>query len=208
LRETPGKPVEPDLGFLFMQCSNPGRGLTSEDFESAAVALDVEIAVIKAVAEVETAGNAFDDDGRPRILYERHYFHRLTFGEYSIKYPDISNSTSGGYGKFSAQYGKLEIAYKLNADAALCSASWGRFQIMGENYKSAGFESVTEFVRAMTISESEHLHAFTNFVKSGKFMHKALQDKDWAGFAKRYNGPKYKDNQYDKKMEAAYEKYK
>ncbi|MDD4881534.1 MAG: N-acetylmuramidase domain-containing protein [Gallionellaceae bacterium] len=70
-------------------------------------------------------------------MYERHYFHRLTNGKYSKKHPDISNSLSGGYGKFSAQYGKLERAFNLDPEAALKSASWGRFQIMGNNHQAA-----------------------------------------------------------------------
>ena len=35
-----------------------------------------------------------------------------------------------------------------------------------------------------------------------------LRNKDWTGFAKRYNGPAYAENQYDKKLEKAYHKYK
>jgi peptidoglycan-binding domain 1 protein len=35
----------------------------------------------------------------------------------------------------------------------------------------------------------------------------ALQAKDWAEFAKRYNGPAYEQNQYDKKLAAAYQKF-
>lgn len=196
--------VEADVGVLFNSCRNPTRGLTDEDYKTAAETLKVEVAAIKAVASVETKGASFDDDGRPRILYERHYFHRLTAGKYDKKNPDISNATSGGYGKFSAQYGKLERAYKLDAEAALKSASWGRFQIMGSNYAAAGYTSVRQFVMAQARAESEHLKAFTNFVNSSKSMKEALQKKDWAKFAKAYNGPKYKDNDYDTKMEAAY----
>jgi hypothetical protein len=34
-----------------------------------------------------------------------------------------------------------------------------------------------------------------------------LRDKDWAGFARRYNGPAYAENKYDEKLSAAYEKF-
>lgn len=30
-----------------------------------------------------------------------------------------------------------------------------------------------------------------------------LERKDWTGFAKRYNGPRYAQNHYDKKLEEA-----
>ena len=58
----------PDLGFLFRQCLNPTMGLAAADYAAAAKTLAVEVATIKAVADVETSGSAFDAMGRPRIL--------------------------------------------------------------------------------------------------------------------------------------------
>jgi hypothetical protein len=199
--------LEPDVSFLFRSCFAPKPGLKEQDYVDAAAKLKVDVPSIKAVAEVETQGNAFDDYNRPRILFERHYFHRLTAGSFAAKHPVISQKASGGYGKFSAQYGKLEEAYNLNQNAALKSASWGRFQIMGENFSAAGFASVKQFVMAMTKGEREHLLAFTNFVASNPSLLTALRAGDWAKFARGYNGPKYKKNKYDEKMKAAHEKY-
>ena len=167
-------------------------GITDEDYDEAAKTLGVEVAVVKAVSTVETAGESFDIAGRPRILFERHYFHRLTAGAYDTHHARISAKSSGGYGKFSEQYKKLAEAYLLDEDAALESASWGSFQIMGESYRRAGFTSVKAFVQAMTTSEAAHMRAFVAFVKSDSAMAKALRDKNWAGFAKRYNGSGYK----------------
>ncbi|MEE8298899.1 MAG: N-acetylmuramidase domain-containing protein [Thermodesulfobacteriota bacterium] len=39
-------------------------------------------------------------------------------------------------------------------------------------------------------------------------MVKILKKRDWANFARRYNGPGYKKNKYDEKLERAYNKYK
>lgn len=197
----------PDVSFLFRMCLNPVRGISEKDYADNAALLGVEVAAIKAVAEVETSGSAFDDQGRPRILFERHYFHRLTHGHYDKLHPDISNSLAGGYGKFSAQYGKLEKAYLLDAVAALESASWGRFQIMGNNYRAAGFDSVQEFVLALTRTEAAHLRAFASFVLAHHGLHNALQKKDWTAFAKAYNGKGYKANDYDTKLKDAYGKF-
>jgi hypothetical protein len=197
-----------DVSFLFNSCSAPAVGLNDRDYIDAASVLGVEVAAIKAVAEVETSGKAFDESGRPRILFERHYFHRLTGGKYSTDNTEISNKSSGGYGTYSSQYGKLERAYKLDPDAALRSASWGRFQIMGDNFRAAGFDSVSEFVLAMARSEAEHLKAFVKFVESDKKMLAVLRKNDWAAFASAYNGPAYKVNNYDKKMKDAYDRFK
>lgn len=100
----------------------------------------------------------------------------------------FSNAKQGGYGKFSAQYAKLEEAYRLAPEAALRSASWGRFQIMGANFKAAGFTSVEAFVLAMSRAESEHLKAFTHFVMSNKAMLSALREHDWARLRKPTTG--------------------
>ena len=101
----PAQPI--DLSFLFTQCRAPKMGITDEDYDEAAKTLGVEVAVVKAVSTVETAGESFDIAGRPRILFERHYFHRLTAGAYDTHHARISAKSSGGYGKFSEQYKKL-----------------------------------------------------------------------------------------------------
>lgn len=196
----------PDLSFLFCMCLNPKMGLDKKSYQDAATALGVDTATIEAVATVETAGKAFDAEGRPRILFERHYFHRLTHGRYDRTHPGISSKLRGGYGKSSAQYKRLETAYKLDPGAALESASWGRFQIMGSNFRTAGYGSVEQFVLALCRSEAAHLLAFMNFVLAHDTMHRALQKKDWAGFARQYNGSGYRDNDYDGKLKRAYEK--
>lgn len=86
------------------------------------------------------------------------------------------------------------------------SASWGKFQIMGFNYKAAGFEDVGAFVDAMKVSEDAQLQAFVNVVKSFGLADK-LRRRDWAGFARGYNGENYKINRYDEKLATAYRKY-
>ncbi len=197
-----------DIGLLFDGHFDPERGITDHDYLQAAAALGVEVAAIRAVAEVETAGNAFDGQGRPTILYERHYFHRLTQGRFDATHPAISHPSAGGYGKFSAQYPKLAEAWQLAPDAALRSASWGRFQIMGNNFLAAGFTSAAAMVLAHTRAEAEHLQAFVRFVLHNKPMLGALRRYGWATFARLYNGPDYKKNRWDEKMASAYTRIK
>ena len=54
---------------------------------------------------------------------------------------------------------------------------------------------------------SMHLDAFVNFIKTKK-LDSVLRAKNWAAFARRYNGPGYAQNAYDKKMASAYAKWK
>jgi N-acetylmuramidase len=196
--------LEPDLDFLFTVCPIPNSGLTEADFTAAAKTLGVEVNAIKAVSAAETAQSAFDGSGRPTILFERHKFHGFTVGKYSKAHPGISKKNPGGYGLFSAQYGRLHEAYLLNKVAALKAASWGRFQIMGEYHKMAGFTSVEQFVFAMTKSEANHLTAFVNYILNKPKAHRGLKNLQWTTFAQGYNGEKQKG--YDVKIKAEYNK--
>ncbi|HEY1494014.1 MAG TPA: N-acetylmuramidase domain-containing protein, partial [Candidatus Solibacter sp.] len=54
-------------------------------------------AEIWTVLEVETKGFGYLSDRRPAILFERHFFHRLTDGKFDEQAPAISCSLPGGY---------------------------------------------------------------------------------------------------------------
>lgn len=200
-------PVQvPDVGFLFNSCRAPSRGLSDADYAQAAEELGVEVAAIRAVAAVESAGQAFDASGRPAILYERHYFHRLTGGRHALANPDLSQPGWGGHGTLNAQYRKLERAYALSPGAALQSVSWGRFQIMGSHYQRLGYASPQHMAQAMARSESEHLRAFVRFLQTDRALLRALRQRDWAGFARRYNGSAYRRNRYDTRLAEEYQR--
>jgi N-acetylmuramidase len=102
------------------------------------------------------------------------------------------------------QWSRLRRAAMLDESAALQSASWGAFQIMGANHAECGFDSVAAFVDAMASSEQRQLDAFVAFVKHDAHKLKAVQDRDWPTFARLYNGPNYADNDYVAKLRAAY----
>ncbi|MFN8366722.1 MAG: N-acetylmuramidase family protein [Candidatus Kapaibacterium sp.] len=180
--------------------------LTDQDFQDAANMLGCNVAAIKAVSEVESRQKGFYDNGEPVILFERHIFSKYTNHMFDKTNPDISNPKPGGYGPSSAQHARLQEAVKLNRNAALMSASWGKFQIMGFNFALAGFTSLQEFINAMYTSERDHLMAFVQYVKHCS-LDDELRNKQWAEFAKRYNGVDYKKNNYDTKLAAAYTKY-
>lgn len=182
--------------------------LTPADFRRAAAALGVDVATVRAVTEVEARGRGFLATGEPVILFERHVFHRLTGGFYSARHPDISNPKRGGYGAESQQHARLQKAARLDRESALQSASWGLFQIMGFNHAAAGHPTLQGFINAMYRSEGAHLDAFVAFVRSDSAMHRDLVAHNWAGFARRYNGPDYAANHYDTRLAAAYARIK
>ena len=183
--------------------------LTSDDFKRAASLLNCDEAAVRAVCEVEAPRGGFLTDDRPTILFEGHYFHRLTGGAFDKVAPTISYSTwtRQFYSKTgSGEWDRLTAAIALDRTAALKSASWGRFQIMGENYSFCGFDNVQSFVNAMYKDEGAQLDAFVQFVLHRK-LDDELRDKRWADFAKFYNGPAYAQNKYDAKLASAYSKF-
>lgn len=182
--------------------------LNDATFAKAAQALGCEVASIRAVAEVESLGNGFLPSKRPKILFEAHIFSRETKRKYDKSNPEISSPTWNRslYKGGEKEYDRLKEAIALDRDAAIRSASWGRFQIMGFNHKKAGHALLDSFIKAMFASESKQLDAFVSFLKSEK-LDVPLKAKDWSAFAKGYNGSGYAQNQYDVKMKIAYEKY-
>lgn len=179
------------------------------DFQAAAELLGCEVAAIRAVAEVESGRGGFNPDGSPVTLFEGHIFHRHTGGRFDESHPDLSYPkwTKVHYGKgWQAEQDRLWRAMGLDNEAALKSASWGRFQIMGFNHRACGFDTVQAFVEAMRTGEREQLLAFCAFLKT-EGIDKALRERDWTTFARRYNGPAFAENQYHTKIAAAYAKH-
>jgi hypothetical protein len=191
-----------------MDFTGAATPLGVSDIASAAATLQCEPAAIWAVCDIESAGGGFLPDKRPKILFEAHVFGRLTGHRWDDSHPNISSPQwdRSLYGADGAhQYDRLAEAIGLDRAAALQSASWGMFQIMGMNYAVCGFAGVEDYVAAMCVGEGAQLAAFAAFCRhSGLDRH--LRAHDWAGFALGYNGPGEAENDYAGKLEAAYER--
>jgi N-acetylmuramidase len=187
----------------------PFRGnalaLSSDGLSAIATKLGVFVPEIWTVLAVETSGCGYLADGRPQILFERHVFHRLTNGKFDDG--QISDPSPGGYGPRGAnQYDRLAAAIANDRLAALQSASWGIGQVMGFNFRAAGFTNVEDMIAAMSQSEDQQLLAMASFlIATG--LHRPLQAHDWASFARGYNGPNYAINRYDIRLNGEFQKY-
>jgi uncharacterized protein (TIGR02594 family) len=186
-----------------------GLPLTDDALAAAAQKLGCGVAEIWAIAFTETDPpyGGFLADKRPQILFERHIFSRLTNGRFDATNPNISNPRPGGYGAGGAhQYDRLSQAMSLDESAALQSASWGIGQVLGENYREAGFASPEELALQLFASEDQQLIAVANEIVADGAA-RALATHDWKTFARIYNGPNYAQNDYDTTIRTWYEKF-
>jgi hypothetical protein len=178
--------------------------LSDADYQAAATRQNVEVAAIKAVAIVESGGRTgFDTRGRPKILFEAHHFSGYTANRFNLTHPHLS-VPSALWRNASAfypwdQYQRLHEAMLLDIDAALKSASWGKFQVLGSNHN--GWNDVRSFVAAMYVSEANHLRSFEAYCNDNGLM-AAVRSRDWLSFARGYNGKRQRG--YDARMADAY----
>lgn len=191
------------------------KKLTTQQIEAQAKTLGVSVAALRAVIEVECKGSGFNSDSTPVILFERHVFRKqlIANGKSSTalkamkERPDLCNTAPGGYGLYSAQHGRLNVAAsKYDRTSALESASWGIGQVMGYHWRQLGYGSLQAFINAMYKDEASQLDAMCRYIKVNNLV-KALQNKDWKAFARGYNGTAYAKNQYDVKLAVAYKKW-
>lgn len=205
-------------------------GLTDADFAAAAARLGCTVAQIRAVWEVESGGGWFQDmradilardgpggflDGPnlPKILFEAHIFDRETGGRFRATHPNISSAkwNKALYVGGQAEYLRLDEAIRLDRIAALKSASVGGAQIMGFNYKLAGFADVEAFWSAMRTTEAAHLEAFCSFIKNDGLLDELRKisnvHADCVPFARGYNGGAFLANDYHVKIARAHDKW-
>lgn len=190
------------------------HSLQTTDLANAAKLLGVPVAAVATIAQIESSGHGFDATGRPVILFERHQFYRQLISngtpeakanELAERMPNIVNQKRGGYIGGAGEFGRFASACQIDETSAIESCSWGMFQIMGYHWARLGYVDAQDFKLHMQESEGEQLQAFCKFILTDKELLKALQKQNWDEFAKRYNGPAYKENLYDVKLARAFE---
>lgn len=187
--------------------------LTLTDYQAAAIQLNLPVAVIQAVAEVESQSKGFLVDGRPVILFERHIFYKrlkqygFNVAELAHDYPHLVNLSPGGYQAGNVEYERLAMAQQIHETSAYEATGWGAFQIMGWHWQALGYASLNDFIVQMQRSAHDQLDAFVRYLNYQPALINALQTQQWADFAKGYNGIGYARYGYDHKLAQAWAKY-
>jgi hypothetical protein len=188
----------------------PDYVLADADAEEAAVRLGATAAQVWTVYDVEAGGSPFLN-GRPSILFEPHRFSRATGHIYDASHPNISSRVWNRKLYPASQQGRwdqLLEAVELNVDAGFASASYGGFQILGENYKLCGAISPWAFAWTQSQTTGDQLDAFVNFVSNAglapKLRNISANAVTCKPFANGYNGTASAQNQYAEKLASRY----
>lgn len=174
----------------------------------------ISAAALAAVVEVESNGIVFAKvDGRdvPLIRIEGHYFDRLvpakkqkqarSAGLASAKVGAVKNPKSQ-----ADRYRMFQRMCDIDKDAAIMSCSWGVGQVMGVHWSKLGFVSPDAFRMFVMTGLRNQIEVMVRFIEFSSLIDE-IHRRDWAGFARIYNGPAYKANAYDTKMAKAYARY-
>jgi hypothetical protein len=192
-----------------------GKRLAQNDIGDAAKLIGIPTAGLLAFLEVEANGRGFDNQNRPKMLFEPHVFYRELVG---ISGQALAVAQGLAYKSWGAQpypkesYSRLERAQGIHEAKALRSASWGLSQILGDKANICGFGSEQEFVKAIMQGEREQLIATVTLMKAWG-MDKMLAGKDlsnpdsWRLGASKWNGTGYAKHGYHIKLANSFIKH-
>jgi hypothetical protein len=168
---------------------------------------NIELAILWAIIKSESDNKGFYK-GNPRILFERHKFtealrkYGLSASKLAMQDPSIKDLIGKRayfkYGTLQRQQDRFKKAYRVHKEAAIEACSWGKYQILGSNWKVSGFEDVFAFHDAQFTEEGQLL-AFLGFLENNTRLMTALQNKDWKKIKRYYNGVKVVDKNHDGK---------
>jgi hypothetical protein len=184
--------------------TNPDApGVSPDDIIALATRLGCTAKQLTAVATVESGRSAFDSEGRPKMLFERHKFNRFTTGRFPMS--AWNNPMAGGYGEDS--WNKLSHAACQDVDAAFSAASWGRFQVLGQYWQGLGYESPLALAYSTVSGEVAHYELLARYIerfnlKSALAVLSIDPDHN-RPFAAAYNGPAFEKFAYHAKLAEA-----
>lgn len=176
--------------------------------------LKVEAAALAAVAHIESGLKThamISGRAEPLIRFEGHYFDRRLAGaardearRQGLASPEagrVKNPASQG-----ARWALLTRAAAIDRKAAWESTSWGMGQVMGAHWAWLGYASIDALVAEARSGARGQLRLMARYIEKAGLAD-ALRRRDWAAFARGYNGPGFRANGYDTRLARAYKSY-
>ena len=198
-----------------MAVSNEALVLANTNYGALLLAMlpvGVELNALLAVLVVEASGQGIDPKtSKPVIRFEVHQFferyghlNQVAFDAHFMfdklyKWKGHAFKVAQGTafiplhvptGGQAAEWLALQTAMELDpssAGPAIESTSFGAGQIMGFHYKRVGYDTPFDMMRA-AYNQEEQIHMLIRLIESDIRLLTALRKKDWATFARYYNG--------------------
>ncbi|MHB2263902.1 N-acetylmuramidase domain-containing protein [Aliihoeflea sp. PC F10.4] len=179
-----------------------------------AKAFDLDPAALAAVAHIESnLVTHADIDGRrePLIRFEGHYFDRRLSGLKleRARQQGLASPRAGAVKNPASQTARwklLAAARAIDRKAADESTSWGIGQVMGAHWAWLGYATVDALVTEARDGVDGQLRLMARYIVRAGLRNK-LASRDWAAFARAYNGPGFSANAYDTKLARAFAIY-
>jgi hypothetical protein len=166
------------------------------DYQSAAQRLGAPVAHVKAIADVESAGETFwmiDDQKLVPVRFEAHWFGKLTGYRFNASHPDLScidwNPALAATTRAGA-WAQVRAAEALDRQAAEQATSWGAFQVMGFNWSRDQYKTVDDLINAVQ-TEWGQLDAFARYIEADPTLLAAVRSGNWPVVETLYNGGGY-----------------
>ncbi len=169
---------------------------TEADYQAAAQRLGAPVANVKAIADVESAGETFwtiNGQQLPPVRLEAHWFGKLTGYRFNESHPDLScvdwNPALAATTRAGA-WAQVRAAEALYRTAAEQATSWGAFQVMGFNWVRDHYKTVDDLINAVQ-TEWGQLDAFARYIEADPALLEALRSGNWPVVETLYNGGGY-----------------
>lgn len=181
---------------------------------TASILWKLDANVLLAVVEVESHGKIYtrvNGTNEPLIQFEGHYFYRRLSGTKleTAKREGLAAPVAGTIRNPTTQAARwrlLERASRIDRKAAYESTSWGIGQVMGAHWAWLGYSSVDALVKDARSGIHGQLHLMMRYIEKAGLLD-ALRQRNWAEFARGYNGSSYARHGYHLKLSLAYRRY-
>lgn len=154
---------------------------------------DIDKYLLQALANIESGGQGFIN-GRLLIRLEAHrllIFAPTLSSFFSFnpanKYFDHYYNGKKYHGNQDMEWEAFNFARRKHGEATYKSTSYGKFQILGENYTQLGFNSAEEMFNYLSQSETNQYDVFFRYLVNFGLI-KPLQDYNFKLITEKYNG--------------------
>lgn len=162
--------------------------VTKEQQKAISLKHGIEYASLMAIIATETPMQGFDNKtGKLLIQFEPSWFRKkepfAPSGAWSVNKVDVQ----------SKEWIAFNDAFSVDSVSAMESTSIGLPQIMGFNFKQAGYDSVNEMWDDFKKGEANQIEALCRFIVSNKKLLSAVRVRAWDVVATIYNGKSFRE---------------